>query len=160
EEHPVGKGRAEDRREVAVADQEVARQCGVEGQRSFRVVADGEDVVPARAKEAVHRAVVVRHAALVVGGVGVRVAAACVIRTKGKSGVSGPVTVGVTEAGLFSVGAGEPAQKVVEAAILHRHDDDVFNTRGIRRWLRGSAPLRYAGYGRGTRERAQKSTAS
>jgi hypothetical protein len=42
--------------------------------------------------------------------------------------------VGIGEPGLLAVGAGTPAEEMVEAAVLHHDQDDVFHLRGFGRW--------------------------
>jgi hypothetical protein len=39
--------------------------------------------------------------------------------------------VGVAQPGLPAVGAGQPAEQVIEAAILHHHDHDVLDARQL-----------------------------
>src|SRR5262249_4480115 len=56
------------------------------------------------------------------------------------------VSVGVAQAGLLAMCAGQPSQEVVEASILHHHDDNVVDARGLsgRQWLLSRGVLRCA----------------
>jgi hypothetical protein len=127
--HAVREGGGEDGGEVVVAGGEVAGEGAEEGELVFDVVADGEGVVGGGSEPAVHEAVVDLAAATGVGVVRVWVGTAYV-GGELLGGVGGAGGVGVGEAGLLAVGSGEPAEDVVEAAILHHDDDDVLDLRG------------------------------
>src|SRR6478735_8976018 len=60
----------------------------------------------------------------------VRVTATAVVWRKRMRGLRYPVAVDVAEARLLAVGARHPAQKMVERAVFHHHDDHVRNAGG------------------------------
>ena len=132
--HPVGLGRVhvlavrvgrgEQRAEEAVEGGEFLRRRGDEGQVLLGVVADREDVVFARAQEAVHVAAVELVPPPFPGVVGIGVRAALPVggepvRFEGLAG-----GVGVGEARLAAVGPGQPTEVMVEGAVLHHQHDD------------------------------------
>jgi hypothetical protein len=112
-----------------------------EGQVLLRVVADREGVVVARAQEAVHRAAVHLRPPALPRVVRVRVVAA--LEVGGEAGglvrLAGPVDVG--EPRLPAVGAREPAEVVVERAVLHHQDDEGVDRQVARGGQRRAALL-------------------
>src|SRR5262249_61827008 len=96
-----------------------------EGLTGFCVIADRVYVITSGAQESVHRAVVVRDPALVIGMGGIRVAAAGIVGRKGVSRMRDAVLVPVTESRLLTVRSRDPTEKVVETAIFHGDDHNV-----------------------------------
>ena len=132
--HPVGLGRVhvlavrvgrgEQRAEEAVEGGELARHRGDERQVLFAVVADREHVVFARAQEAVHAAAVELVPPPVPGVVGIGMGAALPVGGEAVGFELLPGGVGVGEARLATVGPRQPAEVVVEGAVLHHQHDD------------------------------------
>ena len=119
-------GRGQDRAEEAVEGRELAGHGRDEGQVLLGVVADREGVVGAGAQEAVHAAAVELLAAALPGVVGVGVGAALEIRREPVGVMHATLPVGVDEPVLATVGPGQPAEVVVEGAVLHhQHDEGV-----------------------------------
>jgi len=58
--------------------------------------------------------------------------AAGVIARELMGGMGNAVRIQKSEACLLAVGFGQPAHKMIEAAVLHRDDDDVINPGGGR----------------------------
>ena len=125
----VRVGLGEGGREVPVERRPVRRGVTVEPEVGLRVVADRELVVLPRAQPPVAATAVVLHAAALERVVRVRVRTALVVgqvvRAPGDA-----VAVDVREAGLLAVGAREPAQVVVEGAVLHHQHHDVVDAGG------------------------------
>ena len=125
-EETVGIGRGQDGAEVAVAGRVGPGQPAHEGAVGGRVVADGEGVVGGVREEAVHLALVVLQAPSPVGVVGVGETAAVELGLV-ERGPGGALRVFVREARLPAVGVGQPPEEVVEAPVLHHHDDHVLD---------------------------------
>jgi len=102
-----------------------------EGAVRGRVVTDGEGVVGPVREEAVHLSAVVLQAPPRIGVVGVGEAAAVELGLM-VGGVGRALRIGVGEARLPAVGVGQPPEEVVEAPVLHHHDDHVLDP-GLRR---------------------------
>jgi hypothetical protein len=103
----------------------------VERQVLVGVVADREQVVVAGLEEAVELPAVELDPAALVGVVGVLEAAA-VRRREVVRLVPDPLAVDVAQPRLLAVRPLQPAEVVVEGAVLHHHHDDVVDT-GLRR---------------------------
>src|SRR2546423_15381926 len=65
-----------------------------------------------------------------------------VVAGKRMSRVAHAGAVHVGQAGLLAVGVRQPAEKMVEAAVLHGHDDDVLDARIFRTWQSWKRQLR------------------
>src|SRR5262249_42979770 len=98
-----------------------------EGLTGFCVIADRVYVITSGAQESVHRAVVIRGPAFVIGMGGIRVAAAGIVGRKEVSRMRDASLVPVTESRLLTVRSRDPTAKAVEIAILHGDDHDVFD---------------------------------
>ena len=147
----VGIGRGEQRAEEAVEGGEVPRRRGDERQVLLGVVADREDVVLAGLQEAVHAPAVelVRPPPRSGRGRGRRSPGS---RGQAVGLVLLPRGVRVGEPRLAPVGAGQPAEVVVEGAVLHhQHDDRVERevAGGDFDPVRGSPPRRGSCWDRG-----------
>ncbi len=120
----VGIGRGQDRAEEAVEGGEGASHGGHERQVLLGVVADREGVVAAGAQEAVHTAAVHLVAAALPGVVGVGMGAALEVGGEpvGRVRIAGGVAV--DEPSLPAVGPRQPAEVMVEGAVLHHQHDD------------------------------------
>ena len=132
DEEPVRVRLGENRAEVVVAGREVAGQGAGERPVGLGVEADGIGVVVAPG-EVVHGPAVELVAPALVGVVGVGMGTAHGIGEMGV-GVQRAVGVGVLQRRrvLHAVGAGEPAEEVVEAPVLHHHHDHVLDARPAR----------------------------
>jgi hypothetical protein len=95
-----------------------------EAQVALGVVGDREDVVGARAQEAVARAAVELRAPAVPRVVRVRMAAALEVGCEPLRLVDHTVLVGVLQPRLVAVGVRHPAEVVIERPVLHHQDDD------------------------------------
>ena len=152
--HAVRVGAAENAAEVAVADGPVLRAALEERQIVGAEVADGKMIARAvdGLQEAVVGAVVEVHAAARVAVVRIALAAALVAVASGARKMEavdgGAVLVGKAEAGLASVRAGQPAQIMIERAVLHHHDDDVVDAARLRVGQAGAARHRHRACGR------------
>jgi hypothetical protein len=127
-EEPVGEGLGEDRAVVAVERGEARGELVEERPVAALVVADREPVAVG-AQPAVHRAAGVLDASALPAVIGIEVVAALESDRRGQRErrVQDAGGVGVAQAGLPAVGAGQPAEQMVEAAILHHHDHDVLD---------------------------------
>jgi hypothetical protein len=126
----VGVGLGHHRGEVAVEHRPVAGGVRVERQVLVGVVADREQVVVAGLEEAVELPALELDPAALVGVVGVLEAAA-VRRREVVRLVPDPLAVDVAQPRLLAVRPLEPAEVVVEGAVLPHHEHDVLDA-GVR----------------------------
>jgi hypothetical protein len=128
----VRVGLGHDRREVLIADGPVPRRAPIEREVLRGVVADRELVVLSE-QPTVARAVRVLRSPAFPRMIGIRMCAALelaqVVRHVFDAG-----RIAEREAGLSTVGTGQPSEEVVERAVLHHHDDDVIDARSTRQW--------------------------
>ncbi len=130
----VRRGRAEDAAEVAIADGPVRGAALEERQAVGGVVADGEGIARRlRQQKAVHLAAVDLLAPAGVAVVRVGEQAVLVVRREIVGGVAVARRVLENQPGLDAVGAGHPAEVVIEGAVLHHHHHDVIDARVLRR---------------------------
>ncbi len=127
-EDAIRRGGTENRGEIVIEGREVARQCAEEGQVFLDVVADREGVVGGGAQPTVHLAIAVLASATSIGVIRVGVGGP---DEGGEPGgrMSFAMVVQIGQTCLFAVGPGQPSQEMVEATILHHHDDDVVDVR-------------------------------
>ena len=59
--------------------------------------------------------------------------AARIVGRQRVSRMRNPVGIKVRQTRLLTIGAGEPSEEVIEAAILHGYDDDVIDAGLVRR---------------------------
>ena len=59
------------------------------------------------------------------------------ITREGMSEMRQAALVAVSQPRLFAIDVRQPTQKVIEAAVLHRHHDDVVDATACRRWQAG-----------------------
>src|SRR5207302_11405923 len=123
----VGKRGAEDGAEIAIERRPVERRAAEEGQVLLAVIADREDVVGPQ--PAVTRAAVVLDSSADVGMVGVAVAATLKVRGQRERGMRDTGGIRVREPFLPAVRPGEPAEEMVEGAVLHHEYDHVIDPR-------------------------------
>ena len=69
---------------------------------------------------------------------GIKEAAALVIGRQRMRRVRNSQAILVDEARLFAIRAREPAEEVIEGAVLHHHDHHMFKLRSAGRWERSS----------------------
>jgi hypothetical protein len=63
----------------------------------------------------------------------VRMRAAGIVGRQRVSRMRNPVGINVRQTRLLPIGAGEPSEEVIEAAVLHGHNYDVINAGLVRR---------------------------
>src|SRR6267142_1605191 len=129
QENPIGKRRAKDGGEIAVARCVVAGESGVERNVVLFVIADGINIVGAGTQEAVHFAAVVLDATAVVGMIGIGMRAPGVVPRKRISVVSDALLVAIGQASLLAIGIGKPAKEMIKAAVFHGDHDYVIDVR-------------------------------
>ncbi len=141
-ENAVRERGTEDRREVHVASGEVTGELRQELVIGFPIVADAIDVRRGSPHETVHQAVIHLDARAIVAVVGIVVTTARPIRSELVRRMADAARVHIGQAGLYTVGVRQPAQEMIEAAVLHHQDHDVFDLRCGRATCRQSARRR------------------
>ena len=122
----MGNVGSQDRCEVVVECSEVAGKAVEERKLRFGIVADAEVVIRSSAQPSIHFSTVDFAASPSVGMVGIGMRAADEIREV-ICRVSYALRIKVSEASLRATRPWQPAQEVVEAAILHHHDNDMLD---------------------------------
>src|SRR5215469_1397332 len=132
QEKPIGKRRSENRSEVMITGGVVSGQSPVKGNVGFPVEANGVNVVASGAQESVHSPVVIFHAPAGIGVVWTRMGTTSEITRKGMSEMHLAALVAEGQPRLLAIDVRQPTQKMIEAAVLHRHDDDVLDATACR----------------------------
>jgi hypothetical protein len=129
--HPVRIGRCHDRGEVPAEGRPLRRCLPEEGEIGLHVVADRELVVVG-AKPAVALPAIQLDPSALVAVVGVLVATSLEVRRERIRRLRDTVRIRVHEPGLRAVAARQPAEQVIEGAILHHQYDHVVDTGVLR----------------------------
>jgi len=127
QEQPIRKSRAKDGSEITIAGGVVAGQRRVERDVLFAVIADAIDIVAPGAQKAIHRTLVILNACAVVRMVRIGMRTAGIIAGERIRRVTHAGAVHVRQTGLFAVRVRQPSEKMIETAVLHGHNDDVFD---------------------------------
>src|SRR6266404_1266023 len=122
-------GRRHDRGEVVIADGPARRRGAHEGEVALLVISDRVNVV--RSKPAVTFSVVVFDTAALIRVIRILKRTALEVGQMMRR-LELPGEIGITKSRLASVGSRQPAEKMVEGAILHHHENDMIDARVLR----------------------------
>ena len=116
-------------REIVVEDGKVPRRLSQEGKVALPIITDGVHVV-ARAIEqpAVGAAIIVLDPPIRIGVPGVIETAPLIVRRLRMRLMLNTHTIDITQAGLLSVPAWQPAEEMIKRTVLHHHHDDVLES--------------------------------
>src|ERR1700722_666351 len=131
-ENAVRKSGRQNGREIPVARGIVSSQRGAERKILLPIIADGIDAVGRWLQKSIHLAAIIFEPRTRVTMVRIVIITPGEIRSKREGGVRISIVIQVAEPGLPAVGIRQPAEKMIEAAVLHHGYHHVLDLAGPR----------------------------